>query len=494
MSTPTQQLRKLSLSQGPMPTTRSQVLAQSDVKEEADQSDHESSEDESSDDGQVSSRSIIEGQSGRKYINSAMSADAWKRAKDGLRGDFEVQYCMEFPSEPQTYFAFRIIPSEAQFGVRIGAPGTPYELPTCSCQDFQERHAACKHIYWLSDQLTATSAKEPQAEPIALRDVAQVADENSPFQHLTARGLQSVSRLLGWRYRPQSSRDVDELAFSRKDQVRDILSTFDVDGALPDEYLTDVYEDVSAESVQSDESMSSDSLEAVIFRLAAADEGVFRPLREAVDNDHCSSVYFGKMMERANRVFIRLEGIANHTGGKSPDVSSCARYLRQLVNSIRKNLEIRAPLGRVVQGKALHLLIMILDKVCRYNVDSYENYGPPPASPEDKLSRNLYQILVGVASSSKRNDPPSPKFNDRDKGHFIIDALWDLRPVARDYVNMLEGTLENIVNNGAPAEYIAELSRFVEQSAVGDEALGGASRAPKRPGASPELSQMKRMK
>ncbi|KAI9800603.1 MAG: hypothetical protein M1833_003261 [Piccolia ochrophora] len=484
-----------------MAVTRAQALAQSETRSGEDSSERENeSEGESGDEGDEGREShhppasVIQGPSGREYDNVNLSPETWQRVKDGLGNHFEVHYCIEFPSRPQKYYAFRIVPAETQFGVRIGAPGTQYERPTCSCQDYQERLLACKHIFWLSDQLVQTSLDDSLEGPAHLQDNGSSTTGDSPYAQISNRGLRTIAHELGWRFRSHSGQAVDELAFPRKDQVRDILSTFDPDGALPEEYLTDVYEDISSESVRSEDFPSTDTLEATIFRLATYDEAFFRPLREAVDVDHCAIIYFGRLADRADSVFARLNDIVKGNRTTSPTVASCAKYLRRTVTATRKNVEMRAPLNDKAKSKAFYLLLSILNKVCDSNVDAYASFSPSHTIPTDKFDRNLFEKLIGSGATARNEDPPSPRFSDRDEGHFIIDALWDLKPVARDYSDMLGETLEKLTEQRASDAYTAALARFIEQAATSDEGVAGASRPQKRPGAGPTPGQSKRMK
>lgn len=154
MSTPTRQLQKLQI-HGRMPTTRSQaqrmqlkhtqeLQALRYSKQGSDPEDSGSSNGEASAPSGSPASSprerIIRGSSGIAYDTRQLSPASWSRAIEGMNVEVDVGQCREING----YYAFEI-PERAS--VRLGPPEGPYSTPTCSCNDFQTRESACKHIY-----------------------------------------------------------------------------------------------------------------------------------------------------------------------------------------------------------------------------------------------------------------------------------------------------------------------------------------------------------
>ncbi|KAI9839076.1 MAG: hypothetical protein M1837_002253 [Sclerophora amabilis] len=493
MYAPTQQLGDLSLGRGDMPTTRAQSRSRISPHRDGELGNLRESSLDVEDNGRRYPVSTVQARSGFEYDNRDISIESWQRAKDGLNGDYDVKYCTEISSEKDGYFAFRMTPVEVQFGVRIGASNTAYETPTCSCDDFQRRHLACKHIFWLTDQFTKVATEELE-EPLHLKDDGSILYQASPFEQISHRGLKTLAHDLGWRFRSHPYRVIDEYAFSRKDQIRDILSTFDSSRLLPEEYLSDVYEDVSEKSAGIVDVTSAESLETVIFRLAASDEDIFRPLRDAIDADHCALIYFAKLRDKAAELFAHLrEAQSVPDRVEQLDADRLISRIRQIVFKTRSNLEMRAPVGDEAKAKALQLLLFILDQVCDAHAAVV---AARPATPHATLTPSIFEILICKQSGPKRRASPQPStFAEDDTGHFIVDALWDLKPVAGAYIANLEETLEKLVEMGAPQGYVAELQRFIEHLRGGEApASTRALGQNKRPGSGDHRGKQKRMK
>ncbi|KAI9812646.1 MAG: hypothetical protein M1832_000366 [Thelocarpon impressellum] len=460
MSAPTQQFSHLHIGGDAMPTTRAQHRTTSAASSSRSSEPEEEGGSRARAPGSPrSAASASDAGDGREQ-----RVEARPSGGDGPEGEFRVQYCREFPPQPHGYYAFRLVPTEAQFGVRIGGAGSPYATPRCSCQVFRHTQSACQHVFWLGERLRAM--------------VPERADVQAPFELLSSLGLRAVARELGWPYVPQAAPAPDEETFSRRDQVRDMLSTFDR-STLPEQYLAEAY--ASADDDAPGEPAPSDGLETLIFRLALHDETFYRPLREAVSADHCASVYFGKLLDETRRLFALTDAFYRTGEGSpaeaAPDVAWCAQALRRMTRDVRGSLELRAPLGDAVKSKACYLLLTMLDGVCERDADvSAPAPAPAPAPAKGKRKAaaaetradNLFTRLIREAAAEE---------------HFVVPALWDLRPVARDHTTLLDEVLDKLAGRGAPAAYVAELTRFVQQLDAGDEPTGGLLSRGKRTGA-----------
>ena len=467
MSAPTEQFGKLQLGQQDMPTIRSQSRAKSSKP-----SAHAGSTSSRHADSPTPSANTDHSNSSDKTetdVGHGQLIPATLQQAEASLGDFEVQHCTEYLSKPPGYYAFRVVPVLKNVGIRIGGPETSYQEPTCSCATFHETQPACQHIHWLSSQIQKAFVENCGDDAVP---------GMGPFEQVSAVGLEKIANNLGWPCQPRAL-SPDEGTFTSLDQIRDILSTFDPERSLPENYLDDVYEELRTEEENSDEIAPTDSLPTVIFRLAGRNDAFFRPLREAIHGDYCASVYVQKLAERAQDVFRRTDafyrqGESSTGAAVAPDTAWSARALRSIVHALRRNLELRAPLADAVKARACHLLLSILDEVC--NRDDGAHDGVVTRATDD----NLYRTLVGRGGRGGH-------------GPFVLDALWDLGPVAGDHLAKVDEISDKVAGQGAPAAFVAELRRFRDHLEAGDAPTGAVPPA-KRPAGADLRGRQKRMK
>ncbi|KAI9866040.1 MAG: hypothetical protein M1813_002007 [Trichoglossum hirsutum] len=514
MVAPTEGLRELTLSMDMRAQIRGQL-----------RDDDDNSRSDGDDDGETSPPDVLEepeeeqcqtpssfkqGRAG-KYDNRCLSDDSWQRAKEGLSGRFTIESCSEItPPQPETYYAFQIAPYISQPGasklpeagnvvIRIGSPDSQYRTPTCSCRDFEARRTACKHVFWLLDQILDYSQADRIGETLPSRSDGCALRHSTPFDQIRKRTLTSIAREHHAPFRRRSDTEAnasdDETVFPRKDQVRDILSTFHLK-TLPEEYSIVAQQEPLEVSLSLQPLSDPKSLEGIIFSLTVRDKTFFTALRRAVPPDYCASVFLDKALAEVLETFGRLDRYAAHgptQGSVTWDIAWCASKLRELVNRIRHNMELRAPLGQAIKAKAFRLLVKTLEEVTNRNHDVFVNITWIREAPsnETAVDRNLYQKLIGNSVKASRAELP---LQEKDKGNFVIDALRDLTDAGRDESHRLQQILRTTEENGAPRNFIAELRKLRDQLPSNVDLSVGQSAGYKRVGIVEDRGPQKRMK
>ena len=482
-----------------MPTTRSQASKTSGNTGEVDapsKSDMPSGLADESPSGNPATPSTptsdkkaawLEGQSGQ-YHNLDLPPRAWDQAKDAFAEEFSVDFCSDKLSD-EPYYAFQIVPKLSPQTVRIGSPRSPYPKPTCSCRHFQETQTPCKHVFWLLDRLSDREAKaSTESIPLSKGDPLTM---HSPFEMISTEGLDAVAKKRKWPFRSsktlftEESEESDDLEFSRIDQARDILSTFDQPRSLPEDYLKGAYEALSQSLPSVGDVLVPTSLETTILNLSAHDSRFFDSLRAAVPEDYCAAVYYHKLDDRARKIFTSFHD-ARITAGlgiqgldvdndddedddnEPPSPTTCANLLYDIVQRTCQDVEKRAPLDRATKSIALNVLIDILDWVT-----------------SSGQRQKIYALLIGRPPSSS-----SPNAERDADSMFVVDALWGFTDVARDALDKIEELFDRIRAYGAPHAYQAEFTRLLEQLRAMPPGKRQASRSPV--GGKP--SKTKRMK
>ncbi|KAI9753987.1 MAG: hypothetical protein M1835_000936 [Candelina submexicana] len=469
------------------PVTRAEAerraQAMRDVEHDDSTSEEETGEGTSTRAGSLM-ETTVEGQSGIMYDNRELSPSSWEQAVLGIDGDFEVDLCRE----NEGYYAFQVV-EKAGFAVRIGSSRSDYKTPACTCETFQETKTACRHIYWLLDQLTPFYPNETESTSLPLNKDGSVFPGSTTFERITKYGLEKRAEQLEWPFIRRSETETtgssDDSSMSRKDQVRDILSIFDDEGAMPEDYRPDMYADIPEELNDPKDIYVRQDLEATIFRLSVFDDIFFQRLRKILGPDLCASVYFQKVRLEARKKLTELDALIKNGPSDEteyePNVNWCANALRTSVARIQSSLHARAQLGRSARTDAVKALVYILQEVCNRNKNVYEEIDWEREAPpdEEETDQNLYQSLIG--------NPPSEM-----RGHFVIDVLWGLLDVARAFLPKFEELVKMIESNGAPPECIAQWERLLIQLGGGPSGSGGTS-AGKRAGAGDDRGGQKRV-
>lgn len=294
--------------------------------------------------------------------------------------------------------------------------------------------------------------------PVLTSD-GSVEHSSSAFEYVAGLGLDELTNSLGWP--PQQH---DPPAFDvRRNQVQDMLSVFDSNGVLPEDYQPDVFASITDAPLSGQECYVPGELERSVINLAMNDDAVFRALREAIPPARCALVYIGKLRSRAQSAINRLDAYvadgSSLTDQPPTDVPWCARTLRSLVSQTSQCLNSRAPLSAEVLTKAAGFLVELLQHICTRNEDVYEDIDWERNAPghESEADRNLYVHLIG-------NPPPSSDQSTRVQANFVIDVLRDFPPPSvRQFTERLEAVFETVVQNGARKDYTQALGELIER-------------------------------
>ncbi|KAI9892915.1 MAG: hypothetical protein M1814_001074 [Vezdaea aestivalis] len=351
--------------------------------------------------------------------------------------EFQITHCTEKTAE-EIYYAFEITPSPRPQTVRIGSPRTPFARPTCSCPSFRSDPAPCEHIFWLLDQIDPL----PEFEFRTPSSVATI------YSKITNQGLHSLALEKAWPYpwrRPlpapvphgtapssESENETDPID-TRLATTRDILSTFDAEGALPEDFLPSPPTPSSP--------LASDSLPQTLLNLSLHSPPIYKSLRAAVPKDHCASRYFDKLRSLTLSTLARA-----HTSppaglgiiGLDPGVSTLPRLfpreaateLRQIEAKVVQAAQARAPLTRRTKFKAFSVLLLALERVSSIDGDLFGLLFAPP-----------------VQNGAEQ---------------WCVDSLWAFADVARDALEALEVVHQTLLQRRASEQYCRGFKLFLD--------------------------------
>lgn len=371
-----------------------------------------------------------------QYNVSAFDKDLRRRARKGLEGkQIRLKYCAisedeESPAgSPKKYFYL-----DDDITVAIG--GT-LARPRCSC-GANETGVACKHIYWVGDQIMSTSPDDIVKTPLHLSPDGSKIEDVKPDNILDTKGLANIANDLKWVYRDDELPEDDE---EMRDAITDMLSCFAPQEELPDEFKC------PESPLTSERSKKYQELADLITEYANRDASLYLRVRKIIDPDFESRVFFEKVDNRMILTFNALEEyIAKGPAHAIPgllrfDVPSCAKRLTLLVTSIDEFYRNHAHVEDVAV-RAAAALITILDRVTDRNVNAYEDITWDFEAPSDPTQSNLYIALVGT-------------YEDGDLP-FVLDALGSLphEAVIRNHWETLQGIEQKLAESSAPVQYM----------------------------------------
>jgi hypothetical protein len=396
----------------------------------------------------------------------------------------------QHPSDPR--YAFQIAEAQVErYSVRIlqSSPNTP----ACTCGGTRP----CRHVQWLLDQLARTNLS-----------IERGPDPNL-YQAIRQRGLENVCEDLHWELRDGSDSDPEDaeesnwqlekkvslsrasrqtrgIVRNRLNLVRDIMATLASEPT--EDYRKDIFE--SPNDITDEEIVVPGDLGGTISRLLIRDEGAFFRSRNLVSHDLRATEYFKNMGFKAHKACELMDQYAQlgHSHGQiHHDVAWCGKTLIEIVNTLGRNIVARQqqkPLRSSSRQEAAKALVSILAEVVNRNKDVYRDDRLPRRRPhgEPQTDRNLYQRLIGSASSS---NPAGPLF--------VLKELQDL-PEAQPFVEDLEEILTKVktIAWSAPQIFQEKLVAIITQLKGG--VPPSSSSAEKRPATSGMERKAKRMK
>ncbi|KDB23551.1 hypothetical protein H109_04554 [Trichophyton interdigitale MR816] len=488
MSAPTKLLGNLSLGSD-MSSTRagSQNQGQKPPYTTDDSSDSESEEELSSSEGEEeeeeenspSSPVAFSGKSSIVYDLQMLSHSARAKARHGLSGEFSVDKCSPIYGGG---YDFHVV----DYGrVYIG------EGPmACSCADFQGGRIACRHIYWLVDQLHRRVLASRPSGALKLSQNGE-CEKLGPMLELIGNLMENICQKVEWPYIPTPGTPPDTqcslTSMSRPEKARDLLSAFSAD-TMPDEFRPELVETIRQPRTP-EQCVVQGDFEATMFRLAVHDENVYASLRKVMPSGARSAIFFDKVQRRIRSLLAdfnryRQKGTPRQSDHTALEVDVVADEMRDHLRLIQKNMFSRSPHG--FKGAA-ETLLYLLRAVCQFNFDAFETstWERPSESDETAEDRNLYFQLI---------------YNPVNGDDFFV--LSCLEQLPEDILQQITPQLDNIFSdmqvNAAPVPYLQKLHSIIAgdiptKSAVGAALIPGAS-GQKRPSTAASGSGRKRTK
>lgn len=314
----------------------------------------------------------------------------------------------------------------------------------------------------MGDHIVSTVPDVVKDQPL------QLSTDGSTFQHvkpadvLRKKGLEVVADDLDWVYEDE---DVPEDEDDIKETVIGMLSVFEPQEALPEEFKC------PESPLTSERSKKYQELAALFTQYATRDPGLFLQMRDIIDPNFQSRVFFEKIENRITRTFNALDEYITHGPTDASvdalrfDLPTTAKKLRALVKAIDDFFEQQDDDDsdtKNIATRAAAALVRILDLVTDRNVDAYEDitWGIRPGSPSEN---NLYHALIGTLSTGN--------------SFFVLDALQSLphEDVIRNHWATLQGIEKKLVEHDAPADYLHAFRRVVHDNRkrAASEARGG---------------------
>ncbi|KAF2031792.1 hypothetical protein EK21DRAFT_99512 [Setomelanomma holmii] len=381
------------------------------------------------------------------YNVSTLNSDLRRRVKRGLEdNEIKMKYCTL--STDQDIDGIKHFYIDDDITVAIGGK---LRNPKCTC-GANEKGIACKHIYWLADQILSTATDSLEDQPLQFSPDGLTIQSTTPVDILNSKGLEGVAEDLKWVIQKD---DIPEDEDEVKEQVANMLSVFEPSDALPGEFKT------PPSPLTSERSRKYQEFAKLFSDYAIRDPGLFLQVRDVIDPTFQRRVFFEKIDTRIARTFHALdEYIAHGPTDASPDaprfdVPNCAKQLRVLVDAIDdycRQQDEDDPDIRNIAVTAAAALIRILDSVVARNINSYENITWGLEAPLNPAENNLFVALIG---SHAKDDAP-----------FVLDTLRSLpqEDVLRKHWEALQGIEQKLAESDTPVSYANAFRRVVHDS------------------------------
>ncbi|EAT88728.1 hypothetical protein HBI56_041200 [Parastagonospora nodorum] len=382
-----------------------------------------------------------------QYNVSNFDSDLRQRVKNGLEeNEIKMKYCalstgQETNGKKQFYI-------DDDITVSIGGE---LRRPTCTC-GANEKGLACKHIYWLVDQILSTAPEYLDEKPVQFSPDGSTVQSTTPVDILNNKGLEGVAGDLKWVLQKE---DLPEDEDDMRDEITNMLSVFEPQEALPGEFKT------PESPLISERSRRYQEFAALFSEYAIRDPGLFLQVRHVIDPDFQRRVFFQKINSRIARTFHALDEYITHGSvDASPDalrldIPNCAGQLKYLVNAIDKfccEQDADDSDTRNIAVRAAAALITILDEVVKRNVNSYEQNPLGLEAPSDPVDNNLFVALIG---SHKDGSPM-----------FVLDSLRSLpqEDVLQSHWEVLQRIEQKLADAQTPSSYENTFRRFVHDT------------------------------
>ncbi|PGH00534.1 hypothetical protein GX51_05749 [Blastomyces parvus] len=478
MSAPTKQLGKLSIG-GRMSYSRGQAERRGRADDEEEHSADSSSEDEVSE-GEAegtasgSAKALVKGNSAIVYNVARLSGDVRARAMSGILGKFVVEKCRA----SEEGYDFQVLDHGL---VHLGQGPM-----TCSCSEYADGTKACRHIFWLVDQLYRLSLPRRPGPGVSLSRTGQSPDMPPLYQLIDDR-MEEISRRARWHFIDEpSSPGVSEQEYggsmNRPEKVRDILSAFS-ESTMPDDFRPDQVETIN-QSRTPEQCVVQGDFEATMFRLAVHDDNVYHSLRKAMPPPARAAIFFDKVQKKTRALLLDFDRyrqygtlLRDRTALEIPVVIT---QLYELVALLESNIAPRAPDSHT---NAADALIGILRDVVTYNCNAFDGnaWGRVPLAGETEDDCNLFAQAIGQPEVSGQ--------------FFILDVLDSLpRAILAERELQLETIMSKIpMPNQSMATYLQRFQALLNRDYPGT-GFAAATYGQKRPAGGASGSGRKRPK
>ncbi|KAF1996081.1 hypothetical protein P154DRAFT_324556 [Amniculicola lignicola CBS 123094] len=405
--------------------------------------------------------SIIESASGLKYNVSPFDDEVRKRAARGLRGDnaIKMKYCRSSGRDQNEYMFY------INDDITV-AMGGRYTIPKCSC-GANEGENACKHIFWMLDQLTTGAPETMKSQTLQLVANGSAVNKIRPSDMVDKITLYGVAEGLDWILHEDPLPEDDEI----EDEITDMLSVFEPSAALPSEFKS------PGSPYLSEQSRKFREFKDLFIQYATEDLGLLGRLRAVITPDFQTQVFFDKINDRIVRAFRALDQYIEHgptsTSMEAYDVTTCAAKLKTLVTAIDEYYQQQLDNGSDTKNVTIRTaaaLISVLNGVVSRDFDIYQNITWGGIDPMDPAQNNLFACLIG-----------SP-FNDDDGKFFVIDELTSLPhdDVLRNHWEVLFSIVEKLEQQWTPPPFLTAFRAFTTENkkrAAPEEGGSSAKRA-----------------
>ncbi|OCK82877.1 hypothetical protein K432DRAFT_323449 [Lepidopterella palustris CBS 459.81] len=402
---------------------------------------------------------IISDSTGIKYDVSDLDEQARRRAEVGLGDETDsitVKYCTEKEDEGESYYVFKI---SDQISVRLGTDHPRYNVPDCTC-GANEGGIACKHIYWLEDQIAIQAPPAARTRPIHLASDGSRLLDMSPSKAIDRIKFENIAKNQGWVLHEDGSdlEDADE-------KMLEMLSVFEPSGALPNEFKD------GTGPKHSQSSRIYKQFANLITKYAIDDVGMFHQLRQIIPPGFEATIFFEKMNDRVSKTFDAFDEYVESgpAAGDQCDVVTCADRL----NDLERGIQERVAEGFGAKDAAIHAaaaLITILEGVVERKGDAYENISWTRVKSEDEEAQeiDLYERLIGDPVDESRP--------------FILGVLKDFpEEIRRIHVDRLSSIGEKLESYHAPKRYLNLFRTITFQGSrkrLNPEAGGSSAKKP----------------
>ncbi|KAF3942051.1 hypothetical protein ABW19_dt0201772 [Dactylella cylindrospora] len=359
----------------------------------------------------------IDGKAAR-YNSSHLTKSQWSSARQGINSNYHV-HCVE-----GKYFVFYLRPIDSSSDpvgakITIRPEGSKDEVPSCDCREYRLTDEACRHIFWLLDNIldyTSEPTDDPDGSFALRKDGHALSTHLGPYRQIQSLNLAMFSRREGWEHSSERSsrRDRGGLREERwpiEAQTRDLIRHLD----QASEYSASQY---------SDEYLSgSPSLSGAVYRLATSNPEFFADLRKEASVESCTRSYLKRLERRIDGTFARWinytktgqprlgyddEMTDPNDGFGAPNVPWVASRLREFELEIERELYRRDPLPAEHRARAFRILLKMFENVASFhdlNVDDF-HYRPQNVVTYNETERelNIYTRLIRRPSIRQDND------------------------------------------------------------------------------------------